>query len=112
MATVARLDELPHGEPRRVDIDGVAVAVVRVGDRVHAVGDTCSHANVSLSGGTVWCDELEIECPKHGSAFSLLTGEPATLPATQPVPVFAVEIVDGEVHVDVSRHVAGDGSPR
>ena len=101
MTAVARLEDLADGTATRVDVDGVAVALVRIGDAVHAVGDTCSHANVSLSGGTVWCDELEIECPKHGSAFHLLTGEPATLPATQPIPVFDVEVVDGEVRVDV-----------
>ena len=71
---------------RRVVVDGVAVAVVRIDDDVYAIGDVCSHANVSLSEGEVWCDEREIECPKHGSTFSLETGEPVTLPATQPVP--------------------------
>ena len=72
------------------------VAVVRIGDDVYAIGDICSHANVSLSEGEVWCDEREIECPKHGSTFSLATGEPETLPATQPVPVFDVDVVDGD----------------
>jgi 3-phenylpropionate/trans-cinnamate dioxygenase ferredoxin subunit len=43
----------------------------------------------------VWEDEREIECPKHGSTFSLETGEPATLPATQPVRVYDVKI-DGD----------------
>jgi 3-phenylpropionate/trans-cinnamate dioxygenase ferredoxin subunit len=56
-----------------------------------------------LSGGAVWCEELEIECPKHGSTFSLISGEPATLPATQPIAVYPVEIVDGVIHVDVHR---------
>ena len=51
---------------------------------------TCSHADYSLSEGDVWEDEREIECPKHGSTFSLMTGEPQTLPATQPVPVYDV----------------------
>jgi 3-phenylpropionate/trans-cinnamate dioxygenase ferredoxin subunit len=101
------LDDLADGTATRVEVDGVPVALVRIGDTVHAVGDTCSHANVSLSGGTVWCDELEIECPKHGSAFSLLTGEPATLPATQPVPVFDVEVADGEVRVAVRSRSEG-----
>jgi 3-phenylpropionate/trans-cinnamate dioxygenase ferredoxin component len=95
------LDELESGTTRRLVIDGVAVAVVRIGDAVHAVGDVCSHANVSLSEGEVWCDEQEIECPKHGSTFSLLTGEPITLPATQPVPVFRTEVDDGKVTVFV-----------
>jgi 3-phenylpropionate/trans-cinnamate dioxygenase ferredoxin component len=98
---VCSLDELEDGRPHRVEVDGVPLALVRCGDRVFAVNDICSHAHISLSGGAVWCDELEIECPKHGSTFSLLTGEPATLPATQPVDVYAVEIIDGVVHVDI-----------
>ena len=40
----------------------------------------------------MWEDECEIECPKHGSTFSLKTGEPQTLPATQPVPVYDVVV--------------------
>jgi 3-phenylpropionate/trans-cinnamate dioxygenase ferredoxin subunit len=90
----------PNGATRFV-VDGVPVAVVRIGDDVYAIGDTCSHADVSLSEGEVWCDEKEIECWKHGSTFSLLTGVPTTLPATQPVPVYVARIVDGMVEIDV-----------
>ena len=86
---------LEPGTARRVVIDDVAIALVRIDDDVYAIGDTCSHAQVSLSEGEVWCDEREIECPQHGSTFSLLTGEPHTLPATQPVPVFAA-VIDGD----------------
>ena len=93
------LDELSPGTVRRVMVDGVAVAVVRCGDDVYAIGDVCSHANVSLSDGEVWCDEKELECPKHGSTFSLETGEPVTLPATQPVPTYRAQVVDGQVEV-------------
>ena len=87
---------------RRFVIAGIPVAVVRIDDDVYAIGDVCSHANVSLSEGEVWCDEKELECPKHGSTFSLTTGEPETLPATQPVPVFRTEVEGGKVtiHVD------------
>ena len=96
------LDELASGTARKVDIGGVMVALVRIDDDVYAIGDVCSHADVSLSDGEVWCDERELECPKHGSAFSLLTGEPATLPATQPVPVFDAQVVEGHVHVTIA----------
>ena len=99
MTDVCGFDELADGEARRVEVDGVAVAVVRVGAGVYAIGDVCSHANISLSGGEVWCDELELECPKHGSAFDLLTGQPTTLPATQPVVVYDAEVVQGRVVV-------------
>jgi 3-phenylpropionate/trans-cinnamate dioxygenase ferredoxin subunit len=98
---VCALDDLPAGTARRFEVGGVAVAVVRIGDDVYAIGDVCSHANVSLSEGEVWCDELELECPKHGSAFHLQTGEPSTLPATQPVPVFAASVVDGHIVVSI-----------
>jgi 3-phenylpropionate/trans-cinnamate dioxygenase ferredoxin component len=101
------LDELEPGSARRVDVGGVAVAVVRIGDDVYAIGDVCTHADVSLSGGEVWCDERELECPKHGSAFSLVTGEPSTLPATRPVPVYAATVVDGHVHVTITDQVRG-----
>jgi 3-phenylpropionate/trans-cinnamate dioxygenase ferredoxin component len=96
---VSRLDDLPAGTARRVDVDGRSVALVRCGDDVYAIGDTCSHANFSLSEGEVLCDEREIECWKHGSTFSLVTGEPQALPATRPVPVFEVEVRDGDIVV-------------
>ena len=97
MSDVCAFDDLADGSATRFEVDGVPVAVVRVGDDVFAIGDVCSHANVSLSGGEVWCDELELECPKHASTFSLTTGEPSTLPATQPVDVFGASVVDGRV---------------
>ncbi len=100
--TVCSLDEIESGTVRRVDVGGVAVSVVRIDDDVYAIGDVCSHAEVSLSEGEVWCDERELECPKHGSAFSLETGEPSTLPATRPVPVYQASVVDGHVVVTVT----------
>ena len=85
----------------RVDKDGHRLAVVRIGDDWYAIGDRCSHAEASIAEGEVWPDECEIECWKHGSTFSLLTGEPQTLPATRPVPVYDVAVVDGDVVVSV-----------
>lgn len=92
-------DELDPGTARRFDVDGHRIALVRIGDDFYAIGDRCSHADFSLSEGDVWEDERELECPKHGSTFSLLTGEPRTLPATQPVPVYAVVVEGDDVKV-------------
>ena len=85
-----RLADLRPNQPRRVVIDGVPVALVRVGDEVFAVGDVCSHAEVSLSEGEV--SGCQIECWLHGSRFDLRTGEPSGPPAFEPVPVYPVEI--------------------
>lgn len=100
MSIVCRLEDIESGTAKRVDVDGAPVALVRIDDEVYAISDICSHANVSLSdGGEVWCDEKQLECPKHGSAFSLITGQPNTFPATQPVAVFEARVIDGQVHV-------------
>jgi 3-phenylpropionate/trans-cinnamate dioxygenase ferredoxin component len=77
------------------EIDGHRLCVVNIKEHWYAIGDACSHGNYSLSKGDVWEDDREIECPKHGSLFSLETGEPQSLPATQPVPAYAAR-VDGD----------------
>ncbi len=92
-------DDLADGEPQRFDRGEHRVAVVRIGDEVFAIGDRCSHANYSLAEGEVDPDECTLECWKHGSAFSLRTGDPETLPATQPVPVYPVSLEGSEVVV-------------
>jgi 3-phenylpropionate/trans-cinnamate dioxygenase ferredoxin subunit len=98
---VCRLDELAPNSATRFDVEGRAVAIVRIGDDVYAIGDTCTHADVSLSEGELFCDTKEIDCWKHGSTFSLETGEPQTLPATQPVPVYVARVVDDKVEIDL-----------
>ena len=83
----------------RVMVGDVAVAVVRdsAGD-IHALGDTCTHGDISLAEGFVEDDTLE--CWAHGSKFELTSGKPLSLPAYEPVPVFDVTIVDGDVYID------------
>jgi len=99
---VCALDDIDSGGVRKVTVDGREVALVRIEDNVYAIGDRCSHADVSLSEGEVLRDTKELECPKHGSTFSLETGVPSTLPATQPVPVFSARVEDGRVLVEVT----------
>jgi 3-phenylpropionate/trans-cinnamate dioxygenase ferredoxin component len=79
------------------------VAVVRIGDDFYALGDRCSHADFSLSEGEVLADDLEIECWKHGSTFSLTTGEPQSLPAVKPVPVYAVRRDGDDLVLELPR---------
>ena len=99
---VCELAELQVDAPRAEDVDGVPVALVRdAGDRVHAIHDMCSHANVPLSEGEV--ADGEIECWLHGSTFALSSGKPSCLPAVEPVPVYPVKIEDGAVYVAVNQ---------
>jgi 3-phenylpropionate/trans-cinnamate dioxygenase ferredoxin subunit len=95
--TLCALDDLAPGATRRVEVGSRAIAIVRIGDDVYAIGDVCSHQDFSLSEGEVDPEERTIECWKHGSEFSLETGEALTLPATRPVPVYDVRVDDGQV---------------
>lgn len=86
-----------------VDVGGqeVPVAVVRDGaGDLHAIGDTCTHQQVSLSEGEV--EGTGIECWLHGSLFDLRTGAPDGLPAITPVPVYALSVDGDDVLVDVA----------
>jgi len=96
---VCSLSELEQDTPKRVVVKKVPIAVVldSNGD-VHAIGDTCTHGDISLAEGFVEGDSLE--CWAHGSAFSLRTGRPLNLPAYEPVPVYVVEIDGDDVLID------------
>ncbi len=98
-ARLCAVDEMASGEARRFEVGEHRIALVRIGDDFYAIGDRCSHANYSLSEGEVYVDDCEIECWKHGSTFSLVSGEPITLPATLAVPVYRVEVSGGDVMV-------------
>ena len=97
--TVCRLDDVEPNSAKRIDVDGHRLAIVRLGDDVYAIGDRCSHADYSLAEGEIDPSEATIECWKHGSTFSVKTGEPDCLPATKPVPSYAVSVSDGEIKV-------------
>lgn len=96
------VSDVAAGQARRFDVEGHRVALVRIGDDWYAIGDRCSHADFSLADGEVWADVCELECPKHGSTFSLRTGEPQSLPATQAVPVYEVSVEGDDVMVVLS----------
>jgi 3-phenylpropionate/trans-cinnamate dioxygenase ferredoxin subunit len=96
---VASVDELVTDQAIRVVVDGIPIAVVKDSSgQVHAIGDTCTHGEISLSEGFV--EGTTLECWAHGSQFSLVTGKPLNLPAYEPVPVFQVDVIDGDVYID------------
>ena len=91
--------DVKPGTAARFDVDGHRICLVRIGDDYYAIGDECSHEDFSLSDGEVFPDEREIECWKHGTTFSLVDGEPQSLPATRPVPTYDVTIEGDDVLV-------------
>jgi 3-phenylpropionate/trans-cinnamate dioxygenase ferredoxin subunit len=95
--------DIAAGTAKRFDVDGHRIALVRIDDEFYAIGDKCSHADYSLAEGEVYGKDCEIECWKHGSTFSLKTGEPQMLPATKAVPVYEVEVQGDDVMVTIAE---------
>lgn len=96
---VARLDEIDHGAMKQVKVDDVLIGLYRVGERVYAMTDVCTHEEAYLTEGYFDPDELEVECPLHGSCFNVADGSVRILPATKPETTFEVRIEGGDVLV-------------
>jgi 3-phenylpropionate/trans-cinnamate dioxygenase ferredoxin component len=93
--------EIPDEGVLATEVGGVEVAVVKSEGQYFAIRDECSHAQIQLSEGDV--GNCEIECWLHGSRFSLTTGEPLSLPAYDPVPVYPVRVDGADLLVDVKN---------
>ncbi|HET7305821.1 MAG TPA: non-heme iron oxygenase ferredoxin subunit [Segeticoccus sp.] len=99
---VCTLSDIPDVGGLCVDVEGHLIAIARdSAGSVHAIDDTCTHENVSLSEGEV--EDGEIECWLHGSRFDLTTGKPTSLPATRPVNVYPVKIEGEDVLISLSK---------
>lgn len=99
---VCETKDVPPGQARRFSLDGRLLAVVNLGEEgFRALDAICSHAHYFLDEGEVDVDFETIECPKHGSTFDLNTGNPKTLPATQPVDTFQVTVDGDDVTIEV-----------
>lgn len=95
----ARFDEIPDGGMKQVSVAGDLVGLYRVGEDVFALGDVCTHEEAYLTEGEFDPEELEVECPLHGSHFSVVDGSVRILPATKPEATYPVKIEGDVVYV-------------
>jgi 3-phenylpropionate/trans-cinnamate dioxygenase ferredoxin subunit len=98
---VAGSDAVSETTPLDVEIDGVAVVIVRCGTNLYAVEDRCTHDGESLAGAQV--EDCQLICPRHGARFCLRTGEALTPPAYEPVRTYAVREADGRVLLELPQ---------
>ena len=97
---VARLEEIPEGEPIGLETDeGERICIVRVEDTLYAFQDRCSHRDFPLSSGRY--GDGQIECAWHGARFDVASGKPLCLPAIRPIRTYEVKVEDGDVYVAV-----------
>ncbi len=95
---VCRLEDLPQGTARHVKVGKNDIAVVRVGDEVHALSNVCRHAFAPLSEGYV--DGHLLVCPWHGWRYDVRDG--TTDHPNADVRTFPAHVRDGEVLVTLT----------
>jgi nitrite reductase/ring-hydroxylating ferredoxin subunit/uncharacterized membrane protein len=95
------LDDLPEGTPTKRTVGGVDLLVMRRGQHVDVIANTCSHLSGPLHEGefTVEAGQGCIVCPWHGSTFRLADGGVVHGPATSPQQRFESRVTGDMVEV-------------
>jgi nitrite reductase/ring-hydroxylating ferredoxin subunit len=90
--------DLPPETATRITYAGVDIAIFNVEGDFYAIGDTCTHAEASLSEGDFYDDR--VECPLHGSPFDVTTGRALGGQATGNSGAYATKVENGVVYVN------------
>jgi 3-phenylpropionate/trans-cinnamate dioxygenase ferredoxin subunit len=98
---VCPVEELPPGHVKIIWSGPLAIGVYNCDGRHYAIEDRCSHDDGDLLDGEFDFDNCTVECPRHGSLFSLRDGKPLNLPAYVPIETFPVRIEDGQIKLEI-----------
>jgi nitrite reductase/ring-hydroxylating ferredoxin subunit len=97
---VASFDDVAEDGTLAVEAAGEEICLYKVGGRIYATHDICTHEEASLASGYV--DGDCIECPLHQARFHIPTGEVRAPPATDNLRVYPVKVENGTIFVDVA----------
>ncbi len=89
--------DLPEATPTKATLGSTGVVLIRRGDVVDALKDTCSHAGGPLSQGSL--DGTRITCPWHGSVFDVRDGSVVHGPAATRQVRYRARIQDDQVEL-------------
>jgi nitrite reductase/ring-hydroxylating ferredoxin subunit len=80
---VAKVDEIPLGKMKHVEVNGKEIVISNVGGKFYAIDDRCGHMNARLSMGNISSDGI-VTCPFHGARFDITTGKKVKEPVLTP----------------------------
>ena len=96
---VARIADLQEGHAKVFQVEDCRIALCRVGSKIYAIEDVCTHDEGPLGEGRL--EDFSIECPRHGARFDVRDGRVLRMPAAFPVRTFPVQEKDGQVYVEI-----------
>jgi nitrite reductase/ring-hydroxylating ferredoxin subunit len=70
---VAKIDEIPPGKMKHVELDAKEIVVSNVNGKYYAMDDRCGHMNARLSNGNI--NQNIVTCPFHAAKFDITTGK-------------------------------------
>lgn len=103
---ICKTADIKNGSARSFKVGPLDLAVFHAEGKFYATSDICSHEHEHLSEG--WLEDSRVECPRHGAMFDLKTGAALSLPATEPIETFHVEVRDGDVFVGLPKNYVED----
>ncbi len=89
--------DLREGKPRRAEVNGVKLLMLRRAGQIYCIAEVCSHLVGPLADGEI--HEDTVTCPWHASCFSLRDGSVIDGPATHPQPCFEARVRNGQIEV-------------
>ncbi|MEW5923254.1 MAG: non-heme iron oxygenase ferredoxin subunit [Candidatus Zixiibacteriota bacterium] len=98
---VCRVDDIPAGATKVVEVEGYTILLARMDDAVFALENMCTHDGGLLGNAAIV--DGQIECPRHGARFDIKTGEATQLPAVAELDTYEVKIENGDVYVAVDK---------
>jgi 3-phenylpropionate/trans-cinnamate dioxygenase ferredoxin component len=98
---VARVDDIPEGQARVYEIEGVRIVVCHVEADFYTIEDVCTH-DESPFGNEELVGPM-IECPRHGARFDVRTGQVLRMPAVAPVRTFETRVEGNDVLVKIEE---------
>ena len=91
--------DFPDGCGVAIEVEGRRLAVFRLGERVFAIDDRCSHRGFPLHDGVL--EQASVRCRTHGACFDLTTGAVLRGPARRAVRCYAAAVIEGNVVIEV-----------
>lgn len=96
---VARVEEVPVGGSKLVEVDYVRVALFNLEGEIYAIEDVCTHDGGPLVEGEI-VNGCQVMCPRHGARFDIRTGEALSFPAFEATNTYQVKIDGGSVLIE------------